>query len=218
MNLYTKLTYDIWRRLLPRYGNCRQGSVWLECGTGPGYLHALLGKWFPQVKLYGLDLDSQEIQRARQASANARLLVASAESLPFPDQAFDAVLSLHMVEHLPEPEIFFREAARVLRPQGLLVFATPNPDSLGARVMKERWPGWVPDHISLHPPATWQEMLRKHGFTILRHGTTGCTDIPIFRKLPLALLNWGPLFVFGFFPWRHGGAYICLARRQGLPG
>lgn len=212
MDLLNKLTYDIWRRTLPRYVDCRHESTWLECGTGPGHLHGLVKKWFPQKNLYGLDIDLPTIQSARQSTTRARLLAASAEALPFADQTFEAVISLHMVEHLKEPDNFFREAARVLQPKGILIFATPNPSGIGARVMKERWTGWVPDHISLHAPSKWMEMLENNGFLILAHGTTGITDIPIFRKMPIALLNWGPLFVFGFFPWDLGGAYICIAR------
>jgi ubiquinone/menaquinone biosynthesis C-methylase UbiE len=214
MNLIHKLTYDIWRRTLPKYVDCRQEACWLECGMGPGHLLGLVEHWFPRKKVCGLDIDVPTIKQARQSSTQARLLAASAEALPFPEQTFEAVLSLHMVEHLPEPDNFFREAARVLKPSGLLIFATPNPIGIGARVMKERWTGLVPDHISLMAPSAWRALLKNHGFGILDHGTTGITDIPMFRRLPLALLNWGPLFVCGFFPWELGGAYICIARRR----
>jgi ubiquinone/menaquinone biosynthesis C-methylase UbiE len=214
MDLIKKLTYDIWRRTLPKYVDRHRESIWLECGTGPGHLFGLVAEWFPRKKLFGLDIDLPTVQSARQLTAQAGFLVASAESLPFPDRTVESIISLHMVEHLQEPEKFFQEAARVLQPQGLLVFATPNPTGIGARVMKQRWTGWVDDHISLHAPSEWLKILEGQGFVVLRHGTTGITDIPIFRKLPLALLNWGPLFAFGFFPWRLGGAYICIARLE----
>lgn len=213
MNLRKRLTYDLWRRTLPRYITCEPGCIGLECGTGPGHLIGLLEQWFPKIKLFGLDIDLPTIHRARQASPNSRFLLASAESLPFPDQTFEMIISLHMVEHLEEPERFIREAGRVLRREGILIFATPNPAGIGARLMGKGWSGLIPEHISLHPPVKWREMLINHGFSVLRDGTTGLSGIPAFRMFPLALLNRGLLFFFGFFPWQYGEAYMCIAKK-----
>lgn len=50
----------------------------------------------------------------------------SLEHLPYQDQSFNAVLSLWVLEHLENPQTVFLEIARVLKPGGLLFFATPN--------------------------------------------------------------------------------------------
>lgn len=214
-----RLTYDIWRRLLARYGPVvlQNKPVVLDCGSGPGRLLGLMEEWFPQTTLYGLDIDYTVISKARQASPGINYLVASAETLPFPEKTVDILVTLHMVEHLPEPEHFFREASRVLRPEGILALATPNPQGIGARIMKDKWSGWCLEHVSLNSPETWERMLTKHGFSVLEHGTTGLSGLPLFRNLPLGLINWGVLFLFGFFPWRQGEAYICVARKNATP-
>jgi SAM-dependent methyltransferase len=51
---------------------------------------------------------------------------AEAGQLPFPDATFDVVLSFETIEHLACPDRLVDEAARVLRPEGLLVCSTPN--------------------------------------------------------------------------------------------
>jgi SAM-dependent methyltransferase len=212
--IYSRLTYDSWRRKLAHYGVLKEEARVLECGMGPGNLLGFMEEWFPQSKLTGMDLDYPSIYQARQAIKRANLLVGSAESLPFADGEFDLVLSFHMIEHLSHPEKFLSEANRVLQPGGTLVLATPNPRGLGARLMGSRWSSWHPEHISLKDPDTWRGLLNYNGFLILANGTTGLSGIPIFRKLPLGLLNWGPLFIFGFFPWRHGEAYMCICQKR----
>jgi SAM-dependent methyltransferase len=47
-------------------------------------------------------------------------------ALPFPNHAFNLITSSWVLEHLKEPEIVFREFARVLEPGGHLLFITPN--------------------------------------------------------------------------------------------
>ena len=50
-----------------------------------------------------------------------------------------AVVFWHSLEHLPEPRDAIREAARLLRPGGVVVIAVPNSDSLQARAFGDRW-------------------------------------------------------------------------------
>jgi SAM-dependent methyltransferase/phosphoglycolate phosphatase-like HAD superfamily hydrolase len=49
-----------------------------------------------------------------------------AQALDLPDSAFDKVLLTEVIEHVPEPERAIAEAARVLRPGGVLVVSTPS--------------------------------------------------------------------------------------------
>jgi SAM-dependent methyltransferase len=52
-------------------------------------------------------------------------LVASAEVLPVPDGAFDAVLFTQVLEHVPEPGRVLRELHRILKPGGCLYLTAP---------------------------------------------------------------------------------------------
>jgi len=47
------------------------------------------------------------------------------QRLPFQDEVFDAVLSLHVLEHVPDPFGCARELCRVLKPGGTLLAVTP---------------------------------------------------------------------------------------------
>ena len=52
-------------------------------------------------------------------------VVGTALRLPFLDGVFACVLSINVLEHLPDPDLALREAVRVLRPGGLVYLQAP---------------------------------------------------------------------------------------------
>lgn len=58
-------------------------------------------------------------------------VIAEATNLPFEDGTVDTVIAMHLLEHIPERELFFKEAFRVLKDGGTLAFVLPNHDYLG---------------------------------------------------------------------------------------
>jgi malonyl-CoA O-methyltransferase len=170
-------------------------------------------EWFPDARLAGMDLDRQSLDYARARAAGVALVQASVSgaTLPLAGRSCDVVVALHVVEHLEDPDRFLEEAARILVPGGLLALATPNPAGLGARITGAGWKGHRDDHISLRPPAEWRRAVEAAGFQVRREGTTGLSGLWLFDRTPLAWLNRAALLLWGFFPWRHGEAYICLA-------
>jgi SAM-dependent methyltransferase len=97
------------------------GSVVLDAGCGRGQTF-LYRRRLPSVRVVGLDLSPH----ARDNPNVDSQVRGTVETLPFPDASFDAVLCTHVAEHLPHPEVAFREMARVLRPGGRLLLLTPN--------------------------------------------------------------------------------------------
>jgi ubiquinone/menaquinone biosynthesis C-methylase UbiE len=72
----------------------------------------------------GLDFSSAMLDIARATHPALHFAEGDAEALPFPDRAFDAVVSSFGIHHVARPERALTEAWRVLRPGGRLAFAT----------------------------------------------------------------------------------------------
>jgi len=95
------------------------GMRLLEVGCGRGHLLRLMQD--AGANASGVDLNPQAIA---QGEANA-MAVASASSLPFPDAYFDALVSVHAIEHLPDLDAALAEMVRVVRPGGRLLLIYP---------------------------------------------------------------------------------------------
>lgn len=101
-----------------------EGDV-LEIGAGGGAIAAEIARRFPGVHITATDLDEAMVESARRRldphGARARAVVADSAALPFDEASFDAVLSFLMLHHVGSWERALAEAARVLRPGGLLL-------------------------------------------------------------------------------------------------
>lgn len=97
---------------------------------------------------------------------------------PSEPESFDLVTMLDVIEHLPNPLSGLENARNILKPQGLLFVATPNFDSLPARVLGREWGLVAPEHHFYYfTPGIIEKMLAKAGFKI------------VARRFPLLGLN-----------------------------
>jgi ubiquinone/menaquinone biosynthesis C-methylase UbiE len=98
-----------------------RGEV-LEVAIGTGRNLPFYSK---EVRLTGLDLSPAMLEvaraRAQELGVEADLLVADAQALPFPDEAFDTVVMTLSLCTIPDDHEAVAEASRVLRPGGRLL-------------------------------------------------------------------------------------------------
>jgi SAM-dependent methyltransferase len=117
------------REWLTSSGVLRDGSasaLWLDLGCGTADLLAAV----PDRPIVGIDVALRWLVIARkrfeQGDVDGRLVCCSAERLPFRDGSFDGVLSLGLLEHLPDERPAVEEAFRVLKPGGRISLRTTN--------------------------------------------------------------------------------------------
>lgn len=98
----------------------------LGCGPAAGLLW--LNQFVePAGRVIGIDADPIH---ARQKPENIEYVIGNIETLPVADKSFDAVLALDVLEHLDDDVAGLREAARLVKPGGLLLITVPALPSL----------------------------------------------------------------------------------------
>jgi 2-polyprenyl-6-hydroxyphenyl methylase/3-demethylubiquinone-9 3-methyltransferase len=103
------------------------------------------------AEVTGIDAAAENIRVAEAHAAEMGLEIdyrtASAESLAAGGETFDAVISLEVIEHVPDPQPFLAAAAALTGPGGAMVLATLNrtvKSYLFAIVGAEYVLGWLP--------------------------------------------------------------------------
>jgi SAM-dependent methyltransferase len=98
------------------------GARVLVDGCGIGMYVRQLRAFTPHV--YGMDIEFERVLEGAQDLPG--LAVAAAETLPYPNNTFDTVLSHEVLEHVADDRLAVAEIVRVLRPGGRLVLFVPN--------------------------------------------------------------------------------------------
>jgi SAM-dependent methyltransferase len=97
-------------------------------GAGPlSGLEWLVSLAGPEGRVVALDL---EPMHARPSSPRLHYVLGNLASLPLSSRSFDVIVALDVLEHLDDDETGLREAARVLRPGGVLLVTVPALPSL----------------------------------------------------------------------------------------
>jgi SAM-dependent methyltransferase len=112
-----------------------QGGVTLDVGSGPGNVTASLARAAgPDGLALGVDISEPMLARAVRAEAgpNVGFLRADAQRLPFRNETFDAVVSIAMLQLIPEPAAALAEMVRVLRPGARMAVMVPTAGRAGA--------------------------------------------------------------------------------------
>ena len=151
--------------------NIPPGGIALDVGCGPGTVTASLARAAgPGALTLGLDISEAMLARAVRAEAGPQVgfLRADAQQLPLRDETVDAVVSIAVLQLVPDPAAALAEMARVLRAGGRLAVMVPTAGraariwrmlpSIGAHLFGE-------DEIG--------DILEDHGFTSVRTNNFG---------------------------------------------
>lgn len=125
-----KLAQEHWARYLFANQFVKDKTV-LDIACGEGYGSYYMSK--NALKVVGADISGEAVKyaTARYVNANLSFEKMSIENISYPEHTFDVVVSFETIEHVDEnvQEKAFREYARVLKENGVLIVSTPNTQS-----------------------------------------------------------------------------------------
>lgn len=138
------------------------GLRMLDAGCGEGYGADLCARYGADVT--AVDYDEAAIEHVARAYPRVEAVRANLAALPLPDGAFDAVISLQVIEHLWNLGEFLLECRRVLRDGGTVVVSTPNRPVFSPGLARGEKPV-NPFHVEEFDAEQVAAMLRHAGFS-----------------------------------------------------
>jgi SAM-dependent methyltransferase len=113
---------------------------------------------------WGLEPSRWAVQEGRRRGLN--MIQGTLRDAELDSGSFDAVTMWDVIEHLLDPLADLSEAARLLKPGGVLCVHTIDIDSPFARLMGKRWPWLVEMHNFFFSPKTLGAMVEKAGLQV----------------------------------------------------
>jgi len=137
------------------------GARVLDVGCAKGFmLHDLLSV-VPGIEVYGLDLSHYAIDNAID-DIRSRLVMGSADALPYPDHSFDLVVSINTIHNLSNERCLraIREIERVSRRHKYIQI-----DSWLNNDQRDNLKKWVLTAVTYSDPEGWRTMFRQAAYT-----------------------------------------------------
>lgn len=147
------------------------GEALLDMGCGAGHVAYAAAPFFTRVTAYDLSdamLSMVERTARERGLANIEVRQGLVEALPFADASFDVVASRYSAHHWHDVGRALREAARVLKPGGLLLvadLAAPGDRVLDiflqtVEMLRD------PSHVRNYSPGEWLAFAGEAGLTL----------------------------------------------------
>ena len=157
----------------------------LEVGCGNGQFLRKL-QWVGW-KGRGVELDPDAAAEARRLSG-CQILDGDFRSIKLDQGSYELVVLSHVFEHLDDPHGSLARIEELLSLEGRAVLIYPNPRSLGALILRERWFPWEPPrHLVLPSIRAITNLARETGLSC--EARTSARNAPAYSLWSRQLCN-----------------------------
>jgi len=138
----------------------------IGCATGLALRVAQAQGW----NVFGVEVNKQAALIANEVLKADVVQVGHLNDEMFPDGFFSLITLFDVIEHIPCPVEFLSILHKKLAPGGKILFVTPNVDTLSFKILKDKWPHFVQEHLVLFSPKSIKRLLKETGFMPQAHG------------------------------------------------
>jgi SAM-dependent methyltransferase len=205
----------------------RPDAAVLDAGCGFGDWVCYLSE--RGYRAEGLDYSTELVARLKETYPHLRWEDGDIRAMPYPDAAFDAVISWGVIEHDEAgPARALREFGRILRPGGVVIVTVPVDSAAQRRAADYLY------HRTAAPQAFFQyfmtapdlaSQVTSAGFDVIEQGVLPKAVLQLVSPAVAARLTGVPfrvvnLMVSACLSWlpRYCVMRYCVARKNGLAG
>lgn len=161
----------------------------VEVGAGTGEHFSFVRHSFDQYILTDLDSTTLEVAKKKLAALhpnNVAFEIQAGNSLAYPDDTFDRLVAVHVLEHIYQPHLALKEWLRVLKDRGVLSILIPTDPGLAWRLGR---------HLGPRKNALAQGIA--YDYVMAREHVNSCNNlVAILRHyFPQAKESWWPLAI-----------------------
>ncbi len=146
-----------------RYFSQKGTLLDVGCGSGLFLSIAKQSGW----KTHGIEFDKETAHKAR-SMYDINIHTGTLHDAVF-ELDFDAITLFDYLEHTKNPKKDLERLHGMLKEEGLLFIRLPNQDSLQSKFMKEKWVGYISNHLSYFNIKTLTYLLNSSGFRVKEH-------------------------------------------------
>ena len=129
----------------------------------------------------GVDLSVQACEIAKKENPAAKVFQGTLETVRFEPESFDVIFMSDLIEHIPEPFLFWEEICKLLKNNGIICMITPDPGHWSCMLMGSSWVHVKEEHLVFFPKNTVNWVCQNFGLNFIEFShVVKYTDIAYF--------------------------------------
>lgn len=169
-NYFSPITEKRYNELLDKFEKYKSTNRILDIGAGCGFFLQTARKrgW----EVYGTEIDPSATDNCIDTSIN--MSYGDINTIDFPENYFDVVIHIEVIEHINNPNEYVSEIHKILRPGGITYLTTPNFNAIHRYRLKEKYDVIsYPNHLCYYTSKTLKDLFNSHKLKPIRLKTTG---------------------------------------------
>lgn len=119
-NIIFKNQFSLYLSLFDNLKIENKNILEIGCGRGGGIKN--LNKYYNFKEVHACDLNKKNIEYCNKDNSNIKFKISDAENLDYKNNLFDIVINVESSHCYENPELFFNEVKRVLKPDGIFLY------------------------------------------------------------------------------------------------